>query len=262
MKTAPAISIITPVYNGEACLPAALASIRRQDRPDLEHIIIDDGSKDDTAGVVRRLAPAARYFYQPNGGCPAARNAGLARVRTPLVAFLDADDEWPADALRHLAAALQAHPEALFVLGRTRFLSKAGDPMPAPWVSPNLGAGLYRREAYEQVGNFNVHCDVTEDIDWFLRAREKSIPYVTIEAETLHYWRRPGSQTAGKSWDDTTLKASIRASLARRRLAGGGQARELNFLSGSAQDPRATGLVNQANEPGQPVRPGEPNDEA
>lgn len=255
MNATSAISIITPVFNGEDCLPAALASIRRQHRADLEHIIIDDGSTDDTAGVVRRLAPEARYFHQPNGGCPAARNAGLARVRTPLVAFLDADDEWPAAALSQLVAALQAHPEALFALGRTKFLSKAGESMPAPWVSPNLGAGLYRREAYERVGDFNVQCDVTEDIDWFLRAREKNIPYVTIEAVTLHYWRRPGSQTAGRSWEDTTLKASIRASLARRRQAGGGQAKELNFLSGSAGDPRATGRVNPAGDPARPPLP-------
>ena len=245
MSPAPAISVILPVYNAAAFLPGALASIRLQNMAGLELIIIDDGSTDDSAAVAQRLAPDARYFHQPNGGCPVARNAGLAHALAPLVAFLDADDEWPDDALRRLASALQAHPEALFVLGRTRFLSRTGEPMPPPWVSPNLGAGLYRREVYEQVGHFNEQRGVSEDVDWFLRARERKIPYVTIEEETLHYWRRAGSVTANPAANDQHLKASIRASLARRRQAGTGQAKELNLLSGSASDPRAAGLVNQ-----------------
>jgi len=237
------ISVIMPVYNGAAFLPASLASIQRQNQPGLEMVLIDDGSTDDSAAVIRRLAPEASYFRQENAGCSAARNTGLARARAPLFAFLDQDDEWPEGNLRQLHAALDHHPTALFALGRTRFLSRTNEPMPEPWVATNLGAGLYRREVFDLVGNLNPARTLTDDIEWFIRVREKKVPYVTIEQVTLHYWRRPGSMTHGLDWGKTDLMATIRNSLARRRQAAGGKAEELNLLSGSKVDPRATGEV-------------------
>jgi len=247
MSDFPQVSVIMPVYNGAAFLPASLASIQRQNQPGLELVLIDDGSTDNSADVIRRLAPEASYHYQENGGCSAARNTGLARARAPLIAFLDMDDEWPEGNLRHLGAALEEHPQALFALGRTRFLSRTNAPMPEPWVSTNLGAGLYRREVFAQVGTFNPSRTLTDDVEWFIRAREKKVSYVTVEHVTLNYWRRPGSMTHGLDWGKTDLMATIRNSLARRRLAGGGQAAELNLLSGSKIDPRASGAVKHEN---------------
>jgi len=240
MNASPLISIIMPVFNGAAHLPVSLASIRRQNLVGSELIIIDDGSTDDSAAVVRQLAPAAVYFHQKNAGCWAARNVGLARAQAPLVAFLDVDDEWPADALAALRRALAGHSGALFALGRTRFVPIANEPVPAPWVSPNLGAGLYRREVFTRSGNFDEGRRTAGDVEWFLRVREQGVPYVTIEEDTLLYRRRVGSLTAGKTWHDVGLQSAIRASLARRRQAAGGQAKELALLSGSKDDPRAS----------------------
>ena len=243
MNESPLVSVIMPVYNGAAYLPVSLGSIQRQNQPGLELIVIDDGSTDDSAAVIRQVAPEASYHYQQNAGCSAARNAGLARARAPLVAFLDMDDDWPDGALHFLVGALQEHRHALFVLGRTRFLSRTNEPMPEPWIATNLGAGLYRREVFDQVGTFNPARTLSDDIEWFIRVREKKVPYVTIEQPTLNYWRRPGSMTHGLTWGKTDLMSTIRASLDRRRQAGGGKAAELNLLSGSKSDPRATGEV-------------------
>jgi glycosyltransferase involved in cell wall biosynthesis len=89
------ISVIVPVYNGAGLIPDTLESIRRQTHTQWECIIIDDGSTDDTAAVVKGfIAGDDRflYVYQPNAGLSAARNAGLERAKGEFIQFLDADD--------------------------------------------------------------------------------------------------------------------------------------------------------------------------
>lgn len=89
------VSIIVPVYNGAAFIPDTIESVRRQTHPNWECVIIDDGSTDDTAAVVKALIGTDnrfRYVWQPNAGLSAARNAGLERATGEYIQFLDADD--------------------------------------------------------------------------------------------------------------------------------------------------------------------------
>jgi len=89
------VSVIVPVYNGAGLIPDTLESVRRQTHTWLECIIIDDGSTDNTAAVIReRIAGDNRFFYvyQPNKGLSAARNSGLERAQGEFIQFLDADD--------------------------------------------------------------------------------------------------------------------------------------------------------------------------
>lgn len=236
----PAISVVMPVFNGARWLPESLDSIVRQEVPGLEVIVIDDGSTEEIESVVRAHCPAAGYFRQVNRGPAAARNAGVARARGACVAFLDQDDTWPDGSLAARLRALADHPAALFVLGRTRFVAASG--APEPWVATNLGAGLYRRSLFERVGLLNESCGLTDDVEWFLRVREAGVPYVTLAEVTLHYRRDTGGITHGRSWGETEVLATLRASLARRRV--GGAAGELPLLSGSKDNPRTAGPVN------------------
>jgi glycosyltransferase involved in cell wall biosynthesis len=89
------VSIIVPVYNGAGFIPDTLESVRRQTHPEWECIIIDDGSTDNTAAIVKREIagdPRFIYTYQPNAGLSAARNAGIERAKGAYFQFLDADD--------------------------------------------------------------------------------------------------------------------------------------------------------------------------
>jgi hypothetical protein len=89
------VSVIVPVYNGAGFIRDTLESVRRQTHPHWECIIIDDGSTDDTAAVVKKLIEGDgrfQYSYQPNAGLSAARNAGLERAKGEYIQFLDADD--------------------------------------------------------------------------------------------------------------------------------------------------------------------------
>ncbi|MEV6959603.1 glycosyltransferase family 2 protein [Streptomyces sp. NPDC051207] len=104
------VTVIVIVHNDAARLPRAVASVRRQTHADLEIVISDDHSTDDTPDVARRLAaedPRIRYLRLPrnSGGCGVPRNRAIAVSRAPYLMFLDSDDELTDDAVELLLAA-------------------------------------------------------------------------------------------------------------------------------------------------------------
>lgn len=105
-RPAPKISVIIPTYNRGALLPIAIESVFRQTYLDYELIVVDDGSTDDTR---ERLLPSIdriRYFYQPNRGVSAARNAGVKLAQGQWISMLDSDDVWHPTKLRRQMDAL------------------------------------------------------------------------------------------------------------------------------------------------------------
>ncbi len=92
----PAVSVVIPAYNRASTIRPAIESVLRQSISDIEVIIVDDGSTDETADVAEAMDdPRLRVLRQPhNSGAAAARNAGVAAARGALVAFQDSDDEW------------------------------------------------------------------------------------------------------------------------------------------------------------------------
>ena len=90
----PSVTVVIPTYNLAALLPEAIASVRAQQWPKLEIIVVDDGSTDNTESVLRDLARDGdlRWFRQDNAGAAAARNRGVANATGEWIAFLDADD--------------------------------------------------------------------------------------------------------------------------------------------------------------------------
>lgn len=107
----PVISIITPVYQAEALLPACIESVLAQTFPDWELLVIDDGSRDGSAAVCDRYGAAdarIRVFHKANGGVSSARNLGLEQARGEYLAFLDADDRFEPAMLETLLGLLKA----------------------------------------------------------------------------------------------------------------------------------------------------------
>ena len=94
----PAVSVIVPAYNAVGSVAAAIATVQQQTEPDVEIIVVDDASRDDTVGTVRALAAEDPRIVliqaKRNGGPGAARNLGLARARGAWIAPLDADDAY------------------------------------------------------------------------------------------------------------------------------------------------------------------------
>src|SRR3989442_8950072 len=112
----PTISAIIPAYNGVArYLEQAIRSVLAQTYHDIELIVVDDASTDDTARLALRF-PTARYFRRAeNGGQAAARNDGARLAKGEFLAFLDQDDMWEPIFLQDTLAVLSAHPNATAV---------------------------------------------------------------------------------------------------------------------------------------------------
>ena len=103
------ISVVIPLYNKAPYICRALTSVLRQTIQDFECIVVDDGSTDGGGDLVRKMGDGRiRLVRQANGGVSQARNKGISVARHPLIAFLDADDEWQPG---FLEASLEMHRE-------------------------------------------------------------------------------------------------------------------------------------------------------
>ncbi|WP_300454007.1 glycosyltransferase family A protein [Accumulibacter sp.] len=114
------ISVVVPTYNYAHLLPRALDSVLAQQAADVELIVVNDGSTDDSAAVLAAYAArhrCVRVAEQANAGAAAARNRGIRLARGSHVLLLDADDELLPDALATLRRLVAAHPEAGMFLG-------------------------------------------------------------------------------------------------------------------------------------------------
>ena len=113
LKNSPFFSIIVPVYNKKDYIQRSLGSVRAQSFRDFEVIVVDDGSKDGSPGIVRSLKDKRiRLIVQKNAGVSAARNQGVSAARGKYVAFLDADDDWSPGYLEALKGLIADFPGA------------------------------------------------------------------------------------------------------------------------------------------------------
>lgn len=184
----PPVDVVIPAYNAAATVGEALRSVLAQSAPDLRVLVIDDGSTDGTAAIVRDIAAQdARVtcVSRPNGGIVAALNAGLALARAPFVARLDADDLSAPDRHALQLAHFAAHPDCVAVSGAHREIDAEGrptgrfgrpgptggaDPSSAPAREPQLTQPFFmaRRAALEAVGGYRP-LTVSEDSDLYWR---------------------------------------------------------------------------------------------
>ena len=127
------VSVIIPTHDRAPVITRAVDSVLAQEGVDLEVIVVDDGSTDDTAQVIAaRYGEDARvvYLFQERTGVAGARNAGLSRARGDLVAFLDSDDVWRPGKLALQLACLSRVPEAGMVWTDMNALDAAGNLVP------------------------------------------------------------------------------------------------------------------------------------
>ena len=104
----PKISVVIPTYNRAAKVPLGIQSVLDQTFSDLEVIVVDDGSSDDTGKILAEMfGDRIRYFAQANQGVSVARNKGIAEARGDWIAFLDSDDQWERDKLEWQFKALE-----------------------------------------------------------------------------------------------------------------------------------------------------------
>jgi glycosyltransferase involved in cell wall biosynthesis len=195
----PSIAVITPVRNGLPYLREAIKSIHAQQYAELEMVVVDDGSTDESADVARNLG--CRVLETPRVGPAGARNAGIRASKSELLLFLDADDLPGPNALHTSVEALLRTPEAGFAQGWIQNFNAGPDGAIKLFTKPyrfiNLGSGLWRRSVVETVGLFDESLQLGEDQDFFMRCWEQDIPRVLVDCVMLYYRRHPGNMTHG-----------------------------------------------------------------
>jgi glycosyltransferase involved in cell wall biosynthesis len=186
--------------------------------------VVDDGSTEDIASLVRGLPVDVRFFRQDNAGAGAARNRGIRHASGDFIAFLDVDDLWPAKNLAGLIDRLVEDPLADLVHGRaqvTRFtnVTEPGEYLgsPAETFPFYIGAGVYRRRAFERIGLFDPELRFGEDTDWFARAAEAGLRIIHVDEVSLYVRRHQGNMTRGKSLRELNQLRLFKKALDRRR---------------------------------------------
>ncbi len=183
------ISVIIPTWNRVGLLEKAIGSVLAQTRPCDELIVVDDGSTDATADLVRTMAALSgheiRYIHQENRGAAAARNRGIALAGGDLLCFLDSDDWWDPEKLAVQERAMQAHPDLLvshtreiwFRRGRRVNQKKKHEPPGGRIFSRclamcvvGMSTVMVRAEFFQMHGLFDESLVCCEDYDLWLRA--------------------------------------------------------------------------------------------
>ena len=123
----PIVSVIIPAYNAERTILATLESVQKQTFSDIELIVIDDGSTDQTVKLVETLQDSrVKIFSYQNSGVSVARNRGIQCAIGDFIAFIDADDQWTSDKLELQLKALQKDPIAGVAYSWTTFIDEQG----------------------------------------------------------------------------------------------------------------------------------------
>src|SRR5262245_30705952 len=205
----PLISVVIPVYNGEAFVADAIESVLAQGVAPFELIVVDDGSTDATPQILARYGAAIRVHRQLNSGGSAARNAALPYIRGELALFLDADDLLPTDYLNRFAAAAYEEPEIEVFHCGWRAISFDGAPLYVveeplaidndpfhllpSWGSPAIDSLLVRRSAIVRVSGFDQSLRVQQDLDFCLRLAASGARFQGVPGSIAVVRRRPDS---------------------------------------------------------------------
>ncbi len=173
------VSVVIPTYNGQRYIVPTLDSVLAQKHRPLEILVVDDGSTDSTAQIVRDYAPEVRLIEQERRGHPAARNAGIRAAGGEFLGFLDHDDLWSADKLELQLATFSRNRELDLVFGHIQnfftpeMKEEERQRIAVPLQAlPGLlqGSMLTRRRSFDLVGPFREDRGMGDFLDWYGRA--------------------------------------------------------------------------------------------
>jgi len=220
----PWVSVVIPTYQGERFLHHALDSIARQGSDDIEVIVVDDGSTDNTRQIIEQWAdrlPIQSVWKNHSGNWVANTNAGLSLAKGEWICLLHQDDAWHPSRIHRLREAAGQHPEAKMFLHPARFIDEENRPVgywqcPLPpnealapeFVLPRLlvqnfipiVSPLFHRSIMEQVGAMDEALWYFADWDYWLKL--SAVGRVVYINEPLADFRiHPASQTARRTAD-------------------------------------------------------------
>lgn len=200
MSLAPTISVIMPAYNSAAFIARSIHSAQQQTVRPLEILVVDDGSKDNTAEVAAECGDLVRVIRQANGGPAAARNHGAREARGEWLAFLDSDDTWLPVKLERQVAAMEDSITLLHaycVQDKCCKLAPRETDFTMLWDANRIATSsvLIRKSAFDAIGGFDEDRSImaVEDYNLWLRLAHRGARMRVIPEELLDYTPGPNN---------------------------------------------------------------------
>jgi glycosyltransferase involved in cell wall biosynthesis len=208
----PTVSVVIPTYNRAALIARSLHSVLNQSYRDFEVIVVDDGSTDETAGVVAGFRDQRITYTRlaRNTGAGAARNVGIQASKGKFLAFQDSDDEWlPEKLSKHMLVFAQGSPKLGVVYSDKQRLLKNGTTryhespaiVPGRLVNPTtqfyqvfrlgIQSIVMKRECLDAAGYFNEALPALEDLELFIRL-SKCCDFCHIPEPLVKYYETEG----------------------------------------------------------------------
>lgn len=221
----PLVSVVIPTYNRAHLIPRAVASALAQTHRDLEVLVIDDGSRDETRQVMASIRdPRVRFIQRErNGGASACRNTGIAAAKGEVVAFLDSDDEWVPELIERQHAVLSARGSAYGIVYGGRIEVDAPGKETASAVGKDLPGGLasiedlfiaaritpsnlvVRRSVFDKVGMLDEDFASGEFYGFLIRALEQQIGMAWNPEPLVRRFRQPDGNGTSPERDVRSL---------------------------------------------------------
>lgn len=208
----PTVSVVIPTYNRAELIGRSIQSVLNQSYADFELLVIDDGSTDETEGVVARFCdPRINYVrLASNVGVSAARNVGIRISKGKFIAFQDSDDEWLSDNLaKHMSVFERSSPNLGVVYSDMHRILKDG--FVSYHASPTVDSGrlinpttqfyqvymlgsqsvVIKRDCLDATGYFNEELPALEDLELFIRL-SKRFDFFRITEPLVRYYETDG----------------------------------------------------------------------
>jgi len=187
LAESPRVSIVTPVYNSEKYLKFTVESVLSQTYPNIEYIVIDGGSKDNSVEIIKGYGDRVSYWVsEPDAGMYDAINKGLKLASGDIFAYLNSDDLYCPDTVAAAVNSLMRSPYADLVFGDCEFIGPGGESLYTyrypkyrwrSFVSMNYSTipqptAFWRRNVHEKVGYFDPNLRMCADFDFFAKVGE------------------------------------------------------------------------------------------
>lgn len=256
----PLVSVVVPAFNASCFIDDCLDSVYAQTGSfNLDVIVVDDGSTDNTVSRVRSGGRALRCVKQPNRGPAAARNAALRLAQGDYIAFLDSDDLWPEGKLERQVKLLESNPDVGLVFGDCRQFDAHGYFADTLFQSSNCdvdfwgdqlyvvnayaklmggnfittGAVLMRRVCMDAVGVFDEGLRLVEDFEYWLRI---ALEYPLAHLDDICLLRRRHNENSSSDAVAMALAGLRVLEVHRRRYDAAARARGVSLRSCLAHD--------------------------
>jgi glycosyltransferase involved in cell wall biosynthesis len=199
LNSYPRISVVTPSYNQGAYLEKTILSVINQEYPNIEYIVIDGGSTDNSLDIIKKYEKYLKYWVsEQDRGQSHAINKGFSHATGDLLTWLNSDDYYMPGALWTLATMAMANPEASAFVGTGRVIDETGNikyykepPQPITietlyrWLNGGIfmqPSSIFRRTAWELVGPLDENVHIAFDVDLWLRMAKAGCRFVSSDS--------------------------------------------------------------------------------